>query len=95
MKNIYYLLLNQLSTGIILNTDGQTFYCNNSNTEFQEYPYIELESYEAVEEAVARYLATHSNIEISIYDENKKFIKIIQSGILEPVLQKKTWWKFW
>jgi hypothetical protein len=53
MKNTYYLLLNQLSTGIILNTDGQTFYCNNSNTEFQEYPYIELESYEAVEEAVA------------------------------------------
>ncbi len=95
MKNIYYLLLNQLSTGIILNTDGQTFYCNNSNTEFQEYPYIELESYEAVEEAVARYLATHSNIEISIYDENKKIIKTIQSGIFEPVLQKKPWWKFW
>ena len=95
MKNTYYLLLNQLSTGIILNTDGKTLYLSDPTTEFKDYPYIELESYEAVEEAVAKYLATHSNIEIGIYDENKKVIKTIQGEIFEPVLQKKPWWKFW
>jgi hypothetical protein len=90
----HYLLLGQYSTGIILYPDGKTVFQQKEENNI-EYPYITVSSLEDAEIEAFKIVTNDPNLEVSIYDENEKFIKTVHGNYIAPSVKKDRWWKFW
>ncbi|SHF74581.1 hypothetical protein [Flavobacterium defluvii] len=69
---MYYIILCEIATGIVLELDGKTRFVE---TDADNLPHISFENLKKAEERADMLVLENQDLEIAIYDENWKFIK--------------------